>query len=166
MTDDRIVVGRIGRPHGVKGEVTFVPDGLARDAFGVGRRFITEDGLEVSVTSSKPYRDRGLLLGFESVTTREAAERLRGSLLTIDPADRRPLDDAEFWAEDLIGLEVVDPSGAALGSVVDVELGPGQDRLVVDTGEGEPVLVPFVDDLVSDPVDGTIVVDAPEGLFG
>lgn len=115
------------------------------------------------VVESRPYRDRGLIVRFEGVAGREAAEALRGTELFVD-SSALALDEGEFWPEDLIGLQVVDPSGAPLGEVAGVVPGP-QDRLVVATPDGRRVEVPFVADLVGDPEDGRIVVDAPPGLF-
>ena len=87
-------------------------------------------------------------------------------MLTIDAAERRDLGDGEYWEDDLIGLVAVDTDGSVLGTVTRLEYGPGQDRLVVTTADDVEVLVPFVGDIVGDPgSDGTIPIDAPEGLF-
>lgn len=148
------------------GEVTFVPSTDDLDRFAAGVPFVTDRGLALVVRAARPYRDRGLILAFEGVSHRNAAEELRGSLLTIAPDDRRDLSDDEFWPEDLVGLAVVDPEGVRLGEVVGVEFGAAQDRLVLRSEAGDEVLVPFVEDIVSGPSDGRLVVDAPEGLFG
>lgn len=142
-----------------------MPDTDDPGRFEVGASLRTTDGVDLVIASVAPYRDRGLILGFEGVGDRGAAERLRGSILTVDSAVRRRLDDGEFWPEELIGLEAVSPSGEALGSVTAVDLGAAQDRLVVTTATGDEVLVPFVGDIVGDPAGGRIVIDAPQGLF-
>ena len=115
------------------------------------------------ISAVQPYRDSGLLVRFEGVESREEAETLRGSLLTVDVSELRPLEEGEFRETDLVGLIAVDPEGGHLGTVSAVEFGP-QVRLVVHTGADE-VLVPFVAALVGDPEGGRIVIDAPEGLF-
>ena len=115
--------------------------------------------------SARPYRDRGLIVGFAGITDRNAAEALRGLVLTRDAAERRSLDEGEFWSSSLVGLEAVTPAGVVLGRVAEVVAGGFQDRLVVVTPSGEEVQVPFVDEIVGDPEDGRIVIDAPEGLF-
>lgn len=135
------------------------------DRFAAGASFLTASGRELVVASVAPYRERGLVIHFEGSRNRADAEQLRGELLTIDPAERRDLDDGEFWEEDLVGLTAVDPAGEILGTVTEVQFGPGQDRLVVTTADAVAVLVPFVSDFVADPVDGRIVIDAPAGLF-
>lgn len=159
-------MGRIGKPHGLHGESTVLPTTDDAGVFAPGSIFLADDGRELVVVSSKPYRDRGLLLRFDGVADRIGAERLRGLVLTIDRADRSELEDDEFWDEDLVGRRAITPNGDVLGVVAEVVHGPGQDRLVVETGAGERVLVPFVAAIVGEPTDeGTIVIDAPEGLF-
>lgn len=135
------------------------------DRFVVGAVFETEEGRMLAVRGVKPYKDRGLLVRFEGVRSREEAERLRGSLLTIDAAARRALESGEYWPEQLVGLTAVTPAGEILGRIAGVEFGPGQDRLAVITAAGTEVLVPFVSAIVGDPEGDRIVIEAPEGLF-
>lgn len=124
----------------------------------VGDRFL-------EVRSSRPYRDRGLIVAFAGVEDRDMAEGLRGLVLTREAAGRRSPAEGEFWASSLVGLEAVAPNGTVLGRVAEVVAGGLQDRLVVETPSGEEVQVPFVEQMVGDPEDGRIVIDAPEGLF-
>lgn len=162
---DRVVVGRVGKPHGLRGESTVLPDTDDPDRFVVGARFVSDAGEELTVAAVSPYRERGLIVRFGGVTSRGEAERLRGSLLTVGASDRRDLADDEYWPEDLAGLSAVRPDGRPLGTVRRVEFGPGQDRLVVRTDAGTDVLVPFVADIVAAPEGSTVVIDPPEGLF-
>ena len=118
----------------------------------------------LTVASARPYRDRGMVVAFEGITDRTAAEALRGTVLAGELADRPALDDGAYWPDDLVGLDVVDVSGAPLGSIVSVAYGP-QDRLVVETPSGSLVEVPFVDGLVGNPEHGRITVDPPGGMF-
>ena len=90
--------------------------------------------------------DRGFQVAFEGVGTRETADEIRGSVVSVD--ERRPLGDDEFWPEDLTGLSVFDESGEQVGVVESVVFGPGQDRLVIATDDRAMFEVPFVADLV------------------
>lgn len=162
---DRVVVGRIGKPHGLDGESTVLPETDDPSRFVVGAEFLTDSGRQLRIRSAKPFRDKGLLVHFDGVRGRAEAEDLRGRVLTVDVAARRSLEDDEYWPEDLVGLEAVAPDGVVLGTVVRFEFGPGQDRLVVVTPDEVEVLVPFVAAIVGDPQDGRIVIDAPQGLF-
>jgi 16S rRNA processing protein RimM len=136
------------------------------DRFAIGSEFAVEHPAlrRLRIRTVRPYRDRGLIVGFEGIDDRDAAEGLRGTMLTIGATERRPLDAGEFWVEDLVGLEVVDPEGTVLGRVVAVVLGP-QDRLQVETFGGRTVEVPFVDAIVGDPREGRLPVDPPAGMF-
>lgn len=120
-TDGSIPVGRIGRPHGLRGEVTFLPETDDPARFTPGSTFTIDDGTVLVVTSVAPYRDRGLVLGFEGIGDRGAAERLRGMTLSISASDRRSLEPGEFWPEDLVGLAAVSPAGDPLGTVTGVD---------------------------------------------
>ncbi len=142
-----------------------LPDSDDPERFAVGSTFLTDSGLALVVTTVRAYRDKGLVVQFEGFRSRREVETLRGLLLTVDPRARRDLASGEFWPDELAGLQAVARDGSSLGMVDRIEFGPGQDRLVVVTPEGAEVQVPFVSAIVGDPVDGQILIDAPEGLF-
>jgi 16S rRNA processing protein RimM len=152
----QLEVGRIGKAHGIRGEVvvTFVTDRPERHASGAVLR--TDHG-DLVVVSSRPHQGKQLV-AFEGITTRNEAETLRARLLYADPiADD---DDDTLWVHDLIGCTVVDTEGITRGTVVQVEANPASDLLVLD----DDTLVPlhFVTD---GPTAGVLTVDAPRGLF-
>jgi 16S rRNA processing protein RimM len=116
--------------------------------------------------SAKRWHRGLLLLRFDGVTDRNAAEALRDTLLVIDSADIPPPDDPdEFYDHQLIGLSVATVEGKDVGEVTDV-LHHGQDLLVV-RHEGREVFVPFVKALVPevDLAAGRLVIDPPPGLL-
>ncbi|WP_084961379.1 ribosome maturation factor RimM [Thermoactinospora rubra] len=162
----KLAVGRIGRPHGVRGEVTvevLTDDPAAR--FRPGVSFATDAG-ELVVAGTRWHKGV-LLLSLEGVHSRDQAEELRDTMLLIDSSQLPPTDDPdEFHDHQLIGLTVVTVSGELVGEVADV-LHHGQDLLVVRRGGQEDAYVPFVKALVPE-VDleaGRLVVDPPEGLL-
>ncbi|MGH8875239.1 MAG: ribosome maturation factor RimM [Acidimicrobiia bacterium] len=161
------MVGRVGRPHGVRGLVLVVPDSDQPGRFAHGARFHAPGGRELVVREVQIHRGSPLV-AFEGVENRESAELLRGLELTIDPAERRPLARDEFWPDELIGLEVRLAGGDRLGMVRGVEAAANQDRLVVETADGALHLVPFVAELVPEVrmEDGYLVIRPPEGLLG
>jgi 16S rRNA processing protein RimM len=170
----RMTVARVGRAHGIRGEVTIelrtdVPE----------RRFVPgavlhvvqarRDPLPVPATVTlQAVRDHNgvLLLAFDGVEDRSGADALRGVLLEVDIPDDEHEDDA-WYDHQLVGLAAVDPAGAALGSVVAVEHPGAQDLLVVRRPDGRDRLVPFVTQIVPvvDVAAGRIVIDAPAGLI-
>ncbi|MFI6500843.1 ribosome maturation factor RimM [Nonomuraea typhae] len=166
----QLVVGRVGRPHGVRGEVTVeVRTDEPELRFAPGLAIATEPAARgpLQVETRRWHKDV-LLLRFAGVADRDAAERLRGTLLVIDSADVVPSGDPdEFHDHQLIGLAVVTVGGEPVGEVSDV-LHHGQDLLVVRRGKGrDDALIPFVKALVPE-VDleaGKLVVDPPEGLL-
>ena len=148
----------------MRGEVTVEELTDNPDRLAAGTSFAISSGT-LTISSRRRHREI-LLLKFEGIDTRDAAESLRGEFLTIDADARRPLSDNEFWPDDLSGMRAMLPDGTQLGTVTAVALGP-QDRLVIDTGSGRTVEIPFVEELVSNvhPSGGFIVVKPPPGLI-
>jgi len=166
----QLVVGRIARAHGIGGEVSVeVRTDVPEIRFAEGVRLETDPAElgPLTVTRSRWHSGR-LLISFEGVADRSAADALRGALLVAD-SDTSPAtaDDDEFWDHELAGLDAVSSSGKVLGVVDDVLHPPGPDLLVVRRPDGSEVLVPFVHEIVPvvDRAAGRVVVDAPEGLF-
>ena len=173
----RLVVARVGRPHGIRGEVTvevrtdapderFVP-GAVFDVTAPGRsaaRGSVPDRLTLA-----GVRDHNgvLLLVFDEITDRNGAEAVRGALLEADVPDDPGEPDA-WYDHQLVGLRVEDPDGNLLGRVAAVEHPPAQDLLVVRRPDGVQRLVPFVAALVPtvDVAAGLLVVADPGGLIG
>ncbi len=156
---DRLVVGRIGRAHGLRGEVavTFSSNRPERTAPGA---VLYAGERELVIDAARPHQGR-MLVHFAGVEDRTAAERLLGVELTVDPlaGDADVLDDDELWVHEVVGAEVVDRAGAPVGRVTAVEANPAHDLLVLDGG----ALVPMV--FVVEHRDGVLVIDPPDGLL-
>lgn len=160
-----MLVGLIGKPYGLDGHVTVRVETDDPERFVVGAEFPGPAGEPLVVDDVRPA-DKGIHLRFRQHHTRTAAETLRGHELTIDAADRRPLEEDEFWPEELIGLEVIDLDGSSIGTVEGLVEGHAQARLVVSRADGGRFEVPFVHDLVPE-VDreaGTVTLDPIPGL--
>jgi 16S rRNA processing protein RimM len=164
----QLVVGRIGRAHGVKGEVsvevrTDDPD----RRYAPGSALVTEPAERgpLTVLAAREHHGR-LLVRFDGIDDRTAAEALRGTLLVVDSAEVGDTEDGEWWDHDLVGLVALTPDGATLGTVTDVVHVPGAPLLAIDH-DGREVLVPFVTAIVPevDVAGGRVVVDPPEGLL-
>ncbi len=169
------VIARIGKPHGLLGEVTVqLHTDEPERRLAVGTAIDTEaapgTGVPRALTVRSTRVHNGVwLVAFEEIPDRTGAESLRGTRLVVDRADALPADDEDdaFTEEQLRGLTVVDPAGGVLGEVGGLELGAVQDRLVILLLDGREAQVPFVTALVPvvDLAGGRVVVDAPPGLL-
>lgn len=146
----RVVVGRIGRAHGIRGDLSVEPrtDEPER-RFAPGSSVLClRGGVErlLTITSARPHGGR-LLVSFDEIGDRTAAEQLHGAILEveIDPS-QEPDDEDAFYDHQLIGLAVV-VAGERRGHVREVLHLPAHDSLLVDV-DGRRVQVPFVAALV------------------
>jgi len=151
----RLEVGRIGRAHGLRGEVFVTPVTNVPERFAVGSTLWVDDR-PYEITSSRPNQHR-FVVRFRGVDDRDGADALRGKLVEAEPLGEPP--EGELWVHELIGSEVRDRAGTPLGRVVSVEANPAHDLLVLDGG----ALVPMV--FVVSSESGVVVIDPPEGLF-
>lgn len=165
----KLQVARIGKPHGIRGEVTVqVLTDAPEDRFVPGTGFLVEPSSSGPLTvSSARWNKDILLLAFEGVADRNEAEKLRGAKLFIETAELDEDDDEEGWYEhELVGLEAR-VGGIVVGKVAALNTMPVQDLLMVATPEGDEILVPFVEEIVPEVnVDeGYILITPPPGLF-
>src|SRR3984885_13659022 len=173
----QVTVGRIGRPHGVRGDVVV---GVRTDEpelrFAPGSR-LDPDPVGVGPLTVAGYRwhSGDLLVRFAEISDRDAAAELGGTWLMVDSAGLGALDDPdEFRDGDLVGLSVRTVDGTVVGTVADV-LHHGQDVLAIDPAgaagaagaRAEQILIPFVKAIVPevDVAAGVLVIDPPEGLL-
>lgn len=166
---ERLPVGYARRAHGIAGSVIIrALTDIPQERYSVGAVLSTDEDppRSVKIASVRPHK-HGLLVSFEGIEDRDAAEALRGVTFMIPSDERRRLDIDEFWEGDLVGLEALDGVGGSLGIVTGVVFGRAQDRLRVTTPAGDVVEVPFVAAIVVDvSIElGRIVVDPPAGLF-
>jgi 16S rRNA processing protein RimM len=168
VADELVAIGRVIKPHGIRGEVS------VHVLSDVGGRFepgatVQLAGIPTRIASSRPHQGR-LLVRFEGVRDRNAAEPLRGRVIEAPPADLA--DSDTYFVHELIGMAVVTPDGEHLGDVsahVELPTSAGYDLLEVTREDGTTWLLPAVDEYVEvgELPDGTellVVVDPPEGL--
>lgn len=164
----QLVVGRIGKPHGIRGDVTVdVRTDDVDTRFAPGATLATDPVTAGPLTvGAARWQNGRLVVRFEGVSDRNRAEELRGTWLVIDSSEILPSSDPDdFHDQQLIGLKVVTTGGEQIGEVSEI-LHHAQELLVVATPQGEK-LVPFVSAIVPE-VDldgGRLVVDPPGGLF-
>ena len=149
MSDELVVIGRLNRPHGLRGALRVRPSGPNLIRVEIGETIdVLRDGAAVRTLTlaSRAGTGDGLILTFEGVPDRTAAEALAGAELAVPRARLVPTEPDTFYVRSLIGCEVVE-GDRTLGFVADVTPGPANDILVVrlETG-GEPLLLPFTKD--------------------
>ena len=174
MNEAYVVIGRIVRTHGVRGEVVVESCSDFPDRFAALTRVVllspeepeAAGPREMTVTGVKAHR-AGAILRLDGVATMEAAESLRGALVGVPRDEAVPLAPGEFYAFELIGLDVVTKTGERLGTLRDVLRYPAHDVYEVwDEARGREVLLPATSNVVLD-VDlerRVMVVELLEGL--
>jgi 16S rRNA processing protein RimM len=172
--EDLVIVGRVRRPHGVRGEVlidvlTDEPDAV----YASGRRVfggdidgpVEDDAPTLTVVETRPFKD-GLLVRFDEIAGRTEAELWNGRLLLVPEGELSPLEEGEVYQHELKGMTVELSSGEVVGTVADVFEVP-QGLLLDVARERGTVLVPFSDAIVLD-VDRhrrVVRIDPPAGLL-
>ena len=163
QTAERLLVGRIGRAVGLKGEVEVAVLSDAPERFVPGSALFAGERT-LTVRTMRTHRDRVVVV-FEEITDRTGAESLKGAELSIAAEQARELDEGEYWDHDLIGCTVVTVDGDDVGEVSDVLHHGANEVLVVRAGEKEH-LVPLVGDIVRSIVPGRrITIEPLEGLL-
>lgn len=172
---DQVRVARIGKPHGIRGEVTvevFTDSPETRFAEGIvldAKSSHTDlpSSLSRLTLERARWNKKILLLKFREISDRNAAEAIRNAELfvSVDTSE-----DADGWyAEDLIGLTVHEQhvETAKVGEVTDLITGDAQDLLEIQLVNGSRVLVPFVEEIVPEVhmAQGAIVITPPPGLL-
>ena len=166
---DTVVVGRIGRPHGVRGLATVEVRTDDPDLrFAPGAVLLTDPPERGPLTVvDKRWHSGTLLLRIAGVDSREAAEELRNTELLVAVEDLPAIEDPDsFYDHQLVGLTVRLPDDTVVGKVTAVRH-EAQDLLVVVRPDAAEALIPFVSAIVPtvDLTGGYLVVDPPEGLL-
>jgi 16S rRNA processing protein RimM len=132
LSPAKLRAAQVLRAHGVRGEVRAEPIGGDPSRFTPGTRLETEDGSKAfTVRTARPGSGNAVLLGFDEISSASDAALLRGVYLCVDIDAARPLAKDEWFVWQLIGLRVLDTTGAQVGVVEDVEAGVGNDVLVI-----------------------------------
>ncbi|HET7553014.1 MAG TPA: ribosome maturation factor RimM [Gemmatimonadaceae bacterium] len=170
-----MLVGRLRKAHGIRGELDVEPLTDAPAAvFAAGRSILvgtTEGdpdpaGRVLTVRRARPQGDGSILVAFDEITDRTEAELWRGRYLLSPASELEPPAEGEVYVHELPGMRVVLPDGESLGEVGDVLELPQGLALEVRRGS-ESVVLPFHDEFIEsvDRVARTIVATPPEGLF-
>ena len=145
---NRILIAQIGAAHGIKGEVrvkAFGDDPLSLGEFGA---LTSEAGKRFKIKALRPAKGSMLVVRFDGVGDRTAAEALNGTQLFVDREQLPAPEDGEFYHTDLIGCTVVDEAGIPVGTVIGVPNFGAGDLLDIRLEDGTTTFVPFDDTYV------------------
>lgn len=161
----QLVVGRIGRAHGVLGEATVQVQTDDPDVrFKVGAKLSLDNGKDLTIRSAR-WHNQILLLAFDGIIDRNQIEELRDQMISAE-VDITSLSPGEYHYQQLLGCQVFLQSDELIGEVDEIVKLPGQDLLSV-ARNGKKVLIPMVKKIIIsiDVSTKKIVVDPPEGLL-
>ena len=170
MGEDFIVIGRISKPHGVKGEIRIDYFNPENPQCFSHYQMIFLQGDEKSL---HPYRllavrphKKFILIQLEGIRSRAEAEQLKGKVVLVDPAELPPLDEDEYYWQDILGMRVVSETGEDMGTVKEI-VPTGSNDVYVVWKEAQEFLIPATKDvIISIDMEGrTIVIRPLEGLL-
>ena len=149
MDEPTVVVGKVTKAHGLRGEVTVLPLTDNPDRFTVGGTVHLEDGRTLTIEAARDTGSR-LLITFDGVADRTGAEALRGALLLVPESALPELPAGTYWPHQLEGCEVVTVSGRVLGTIADVVANPANDIWVTAEPTGGELLVPAIRQVIAE----------------
>ena len=153
-SNERIVIGRVGAAHGIRGELRVIPLTDFPERFAALREVMVGDEL-LHIESVKP-QGKNFLMRFREYAVREDAQRLTGRLLTVARAEAAPLDEGEYYVFDIVGLTVYDEEDNELGTVENVLRTGSNDVYAVRSEDGREILIPALRKVVR-------TIDVPNG---
>jgi 16S rRNA processing protein RimM len=167
---DTALVGRIARPHGLRGQVVVDPEtDFPDERFRVGAELllVLPDAVSrVRITSVRFHRERPIV-GLDTIPDATAAEGIAGAELRVPTASLAPLPEGQIYRHDLMGCEVRTADGTRVGIVKGVEGERAASRLIVEGGASGEILVPLAAEICRtiDVPAKQITIDPPEGLL-
>jgi 16S rRNA processing protein RimM len=146
-SEPTVVVGRITRPHGVRGELTVMVLSEVPGRFDAGATVFLESGRALTIATSRPHKDR-VLVTFSEVTDRESADALRGAVLVVPESTSPPLAEGSWWDHQLVGCSVFTESGIELGELRQVIHTAANDVWSAVDDSGAETLIPVLRDVL------------------
>ena len=145
-----LVVGKLGKPHGIHGEIVMdvYTDFPERLQPGI-TLFIGSNYEALRLSSCRPHR-RGMIVMFDGYQNREEIAELRNQLVHVSAADRPPLEDGEYYHHQLLGLQVIDETGRSLGRLDQIIETGANDVYLVRDQSGKERLLPATTEVILD----------------
>ncbi|MEN8140142.1 MAG: ribosome maturation factor RimM [Thermodesulfobacteriota bacterium] len=166
--DHYIELGKVGRPHGVRGLFRIHPHSGQPENFLDYDEVLLQDEegqVQPCPLSSKRIKGRSVIVSSPLAASREAAQELVGQVVWLAREQLPPLGEDEFYWHDIIGSEVRSTSGELIGTLTAIFNGGGTEMMVVKAGDGDEVLIPARPEFLQSVAKGEVVVDLPPGLL-
>jgi 16S rRNA processing protein RimM len=145
-----LVVGKLGRPHGIHGEIVMDVYTDFPERLGPGVSVLVGPQYQqVRITHKRPH-SRGMLLSFEGYQRREQAAELRNLLVYVPTADRPQLEEGEYYHHQLLGMQVIDDEGNMLGRIVRIHETGANEVYMVQDESGAELLIPAIESVILD----------------
>jgi 16S rRNA processing protein RimM len=172
VADDLVLVGRIAKPHGLRGDVAINSEtDFPEDRFAVGAQLLltrreADTPIEDMTVAAARFHNGRPIVRFRGLESIDAVESLAGASLWIRAASRPPLPDGHYYHDALIGCDVDTVAGERVGQVTRIDAFGSAPLLVVHDGRAD-VLIPLAETICIriDPAARRIVIDPPEGLL-
>jgi 16S rRNA processing protein RimM len=143
-----LAVGLLRKPHGLNGDLLMEIYTDFPDRIRPGTTIFVGDKYQpLKITRRRPHND-GLILGFEGITTPEAAGRYRATVAYVPTADRPALPEGEYYHHEIIGLTVLDESGKELGQLTEIIVTGANDVYVIKRAQGSDILLPALKEVI------------------
>ena len=148
--EKKIVIGKIGAAHGIRGEVRIIPLTDFPDRFNGLKKIYLDEETQLSVESIK-YNKQFIILKFEGYEDRDSVAPLNGRLLKVSRQDVPPLAAGEYYTFDLIGMDVFDETNTHLGQIQEIlKTGSNDVYIVGQKGNAKQILVPALKKVVTE----------------
>lgn len=147
-TDKKIIIGKIGAAHGVRGDMKVYPLTDFPDRFNTIKKAFIDDK-EIDIISTR-YQNNFVVMKVKGVNSREEVARYTNKLLKINRSDVPPLNEGEYYSFDIIGLKVINQDDVVLGEIIEILKTGSNDVYITKTPEGKQLLIPALKKVITE----------------
>lgn len=153
MKPNSLIVGKITKPHGIKGELVIFPLSDSKQRFLKGKRLSLDTGKSLTLENIRHYKN-SLVIKFKDISSRQEAEKLRNKYLEIPLSEAETLPEGSYWHHEIIGLDVFTKDGENLGRIEEILTTGAHDVYVVKSRSGpkgkKEILIPAVKEIIKE----------------
>lgn len=147
-TDKKIIIGKIGAAHGVRGDMKVYPLTDFPDRFNIIKKAYVDDQL-IEIVSTR-YQNNFVVMKVKGINSREEVARFTNKLLKIDRSDVPPLAEGEYYSFDIIGLQVINQDDEILGEIIEILKTGSNDVYITKAKDGRQILLPALKKVVTE----------------